>query len=449
MRLSFYGAAGEVTGSNYHLETSQATVLIDCGAFQGGKEAELKNAAPFLYDPHRVDSLVLTHAHLDHVGRVAKLVRDGFRGPIYATGATKALAKLIMLDAAKIMSHEELKFGDEPLYGEAEVAQAMAQFHELPYGSKQPVADGVEVRLVDAGHILGSASVELWAEGKKLLFSGDLGNQDTPIIRDPTPVTEADVIISESTYGGRTHEPATKREEILARVIGQTVAKRGTLLIPAFALERTQELLHALDHLVDTDRIADVPFFLDSPLAIKATEVFSLFPDYYDAEAAAHVRAGDDFFAVPGLRLTETVEQSKRIASVPPPKVIIAGSGMMTGGRILHHLKQSVSDPTTTILIVGYQAEGTLGRRLIEKVRSIDLFHEPHRVEATIIACGAFSAHADHPHLLAWIGAVQSPVQQVYLTHGEVSAARALQPDIESQLGHPTHVPRLGEHVTL
>lgn len=449
MQLSFYGAAGEVTGSNYHLLTRQATVLVDCGAFQGGKEAELKNAAPFLYDPKRVDALILTHAHLDHVGRLGKLVADGFRGPIYATPATRDLAELIMLDSVKIMSHEELKFGDAPLYREDDVAQAMSQVRTLEYEDKQAVAADVEVRLVDAGHILGSASVELWADGRKLLFSGDIGNPGAPIIRDPVPVAEADVVICESTYGGRQHERAPERTAILKQVIDRVVAERGTLLIPAFALERTQELLYALDELVEHNRVADLPIFLDSPLAIKATKVFADHPEYFDTKAVAQIAAGEDFFQMPGLRLTQTVEQSKAIATVPAPKIIVAGSGMMTGGRIIHHLATSIDQPATTILFVGYQAEGTLGRRLIDGVAEVDLFHEPHQVRAQIVKCGAFSAHADQPYLLQWLGAVRSKVDQVFLTHGEPKAAAALGQAVSTQLNHSVHIPRFGEHVTM
>ncbi|MGI6103555.1 MAG: MBL fold metallo-hydrolase [Patescibacteria group bacterium] len=449
MKLSFYGAASEVTGSNYLLETSQARVAIDCGAFQGGKDSELKNVAPFLYAPSRVDALILTHAHLDHVGRLAKLVRDGFRGPIWCTPATKELAELIMLDAAKIMSHDELKFGDEPLYGEADVYQALGQCRTIDYGVKTEVAPGVEVRFVDAGHILGSASVELWADGKKVLFSGDIGNAGAPIIRDPVTVAEADFVICESTYGGRQHESADQRQAMLEQAIRRAVEKRGPLLIPAFALERTQELLHTLDHLAEVRKLGSLPLFLDSPLAIRATEVFRRHPEYFDKEALADIRKGRDFFNVPHLNETETVEQSKRIAAVPPPKVIIAGSGMMTGGRILHHLKAYISDPRTTILFVGYQAEGTLGRRLLDGVDHVDLFHEPHEVKAELLTCEVFSAHADHDQLMRWLGAITSSVGRVFLTHGEPTSAKALGNAVTTTLKHPVHIPRFGEHATL
>ncbi|MBI4032554.1 MBL fold metallo-hydrolase [Candidatus Berkelbacteria bacterium] len=449
MKLSFYGAAGEVTGSNYHLETARATVLVDCGAFQGGKEQELKNAAPFLFDPTRVNAMVLTHAHLDHVGRVAKLVKDGFKGQIWATPATMELAELIMLDAAKIMSHEELKFGDEPLYGEQDVYQALRQFKTLDYETEVEIAEGVKVRLIDAGHILGSASLELWTEGKKLLFSGDIGNKGAPIIEDPTLVREADFVVCESTYGGRTHEGRAEQDEILRSIINETVSRRGVLLIPAFALERTQELLYHLDQLIDRKQITNLPIFLDSPLAIKTTEVFDRFPEYYDDEATNLIKKGADFFEMPGLELTETVEQSKRIKTVPAPKVIIAGAGMMTGGRIIHHLREYLADPTTTVFIVGYQAQGTLGRRLLEGVKTVDLFREPVSVRAKVTACGAFSAHADHPQLMGWIGAVKSSVGQVFLTHGDPEARQKLADAVLREQQRSVHLPRFGERVTI
>lgn len=450
MKLSFYGAAGEVTGSNYLLETDRSSIVIDCGAFQGGKEQELKNVAPFLYEPGRVDALVLTHAHLDHVGRLAKLVASGFRGHIWCTPATKELAELIMLDAAKIMSHEELKFGDEPLYGEDDVFRTLGQVKTLDYDTRIEIAEGIEIRLVDAGHILGSASVELWTEGKKLLFSGDVGNKGAPIIEDPTPVREADIVLCESTYGGRTHEAPAEKEAMLRGAIETSIAQRGVLLIPAFALERTQELLFTLNGLVERQHVKQLPIFVDSPLAIKTTEVFGRFPEYYDDEAQGLIAAGDDFFQMPGLKFTETVEESKAIKNVPAPKIVIAGSGMMTGGRIKFHLREYLDDPNTTVFIVGFQVEGTLGRRLLDGATHVDLFGETVTVRATIIACGGFSAHADHPQLLSWLGAVkQSQDQRIFLTHGDPENAGLLQKDIGAKLGREAVVPRFGQRVSL
>lgn len=449
MKLSFYGAAGEVTGSNYLVETSRVQIVIDCGAFQGGKEQELKNASPFMYDAAAVDAMILTHAHLDHVGRLAKLVKDGFRGPIWSTPATHELAELIMLDAASIMSHEELKFGDKPLYGEEDVYRALKQFKTIDYEVKTEIADGVTIRFVDAGHILGSASVELWADGKKMVFSGDIGNIGAPIIEDPTKLDEADYLVCESTYGGRTHEAKEERQALLQSVIETSIANRGVLLIPAFALERSQELLFNLHQLLTQEHIAKVPIFLDSPLAAKATEVFGRFPEYYDKEATALVKAGVDFFDLPGLELTTSVEQSKHIKEVAAPKIVIAGSGMMTGGRIKFHLKEYLDDASTTLFIIGYQAEGSLGRRLLDGVKHVDLFGEKIAVNARILACGAFSAHADHPQLMGWLKAVKSPVKELFLTHGDPTASEALKVSVESELKWNATRPRFGQFVEL
>ncbi len=449
MKLSFYGAAGEVTGSNYLLETSRVTIAVDCGAFQGGKEQELKNAAPFMYDAAAIDAVILTHAHLDHVGRLALMGAAGFGGPIWSTPATKELAELIMLDAASIMSHEELKFGDKPLYTEHDVYDTLRQFKTIDYGIKTEIADGVTIRLVDAGHILGSASVELWADGQKVVFSGDIGNTGAPIIEDPTTIDEADYLICESTYGGRTHEAKSTRLDLLRSVIASSVSERGVLLIPAFALERSQELLFDLNSLLTTDELKRLPIFLDSPLAAKTTEVFRRFPEYYDKEATDLTKAGVDFFHLPNLSFTDSVDESKGIRSVPPPKIVIAGSGMMTGGRIKFHLRDYLSEPTTTLFIVGYQSEGTLGRRLLDGVKHVDLFGETVPVNARVIACGAFSAHADHPQLMGWLKAVKAPVRELFLTHGDPTASQALKVAVETELKWNATRPRFGQFVTL
>lgn len=448
MRLSFYGAAGEVTGSNYILETATATIAIDCGAFQGGKEQELKNVAPLLYKASEVDALVVTHAHLDHVGRIAKLVKDGFTGNIWCTPATEELMELIMLDAAKIMSHDELKFGEEPLYDEQDVVKAIAQCKRLDYDTRVQIAPGVDIRLVDAGHILGAAMVELWAEERKLVFSGDIGNPGAPIVRDPTQITDADYIICESTYGNRVHESSKEREDVLKAAIDASVAQQGVLLIPAFSLERTQELLHTLGHLLEEEQIAQIPIFLDSPLAIKATEVFQRYPQYFDEETSADVANHDDPFGFPGLKLTRSIEESKAINQAPMPKIIIAGSGMLTGGRMMHHLNQYIDNPKAAILFVGYQARGTLGRRIMDGAKEVDLMRATRQVKARVAAAGSFSAHSDAPALLKWLGHFAAP-KTIFLTHGDEDSREALQKSAAQTIHCPILLPRLGQHVTL
>lgn len=448
MRLSFYGAAGEVTGSNYILETATATIAIDCGAFQGGKEQELKNVAPLLYKASEVDALVVTHAHLDHVGRIAKLVKDGFIGNIWCTPATEELMELIMLDAAKIMSHDELKFGEEPLYDEQDVAKAIAQVKRLDYDTRVQIAPGVDIRLVDAGHILGAAMIELWAEERKLVFSGDIGNPGAPIVRDPTQITDADYIICESTYGNRVHESSVEREDVLKAAIDASVAQQGVLLIPAFSLERTQELLHTLDHLLEEKKIAQIPIFLDSPLAIKATEVFQRYPQYFDEETSKDVANHNDPFDFPNLKLTRSIDESKAINQTPMPKIIIAGSGMMTGGRIMHHLNQYIDNPRAAILFVGYQAVGTLGRRILDGATEVDLFRATRQVKAHVAAAGSFSAHSDAPALLKWLEHFAVP-RTIFLTHGDEESREALKQSAAKTISCPIILPRFGQHVTL
>lgn len=451
MKLYFYGAAGEVTGSNYLLETTAGTkILVDCGAFQGGKDQELKNAAPFLYDPKSIDAVIITHAHLDHVGRLGKLVNLGFKGPIFATPPTKDLAELIMLDSVSIMSNDEIKFGDQPLYREEDVAEAMNMFKGLEYGVRQQVAEGVEIRFFDSGHILGSASVELWAEGKKVVFSGDIGNKNAPIVQDPQYVDGADYVVCESTYAGRIHEGTDERAQILKNVIDDSVQQGGVLVIPAFAMERTQELLYSLNGLLKNHSMQELPIFLDSPLAIKTTNVFKKYPQYFDDEATALLNSNDrHFFDVPRLKMTMSVDESKSINKTPPPKIVIAGSGMMTGGRIKFHLREYLSDAKNTLLIIGYQAEGTLGRKLLDGADRIDLFREEIEVNAKVKAVGAFSAHADHPQLMEWLGAIKTPVQKVFCTHGEATSLNILAEKTKLDLGWDAHPPRFGEVVEL
>lgn len=449
MQLSFLGASGEVTGSNYLLEIGNKKVLIDCGAFQGGKDQELKNVAPFLYDPKSIDALVLTHAHLDHVGRVGKLVRDGFDGSIYATAPTRDIAEQIMLDAVSIMAHDELKFGKEPIYRQEDVKQAMALFKDLGYHQKIEILPDIEISLLDAGHILGSASVEVWAEGKKIIFSGDIGNAGAPIIRDPELPTEANYLITESTYAGRTHEPVSERQKILVDALNYSIARNGVLLIPAFSLERSQEILHDLNHLIEEKIARKIPIFLDSPLAIKITKIFSKYTDYYDKEARAHLVTDDDFYHLPNLKMTLTTEESKAINNIAPPKVIIAGAGMLTGGRMMHHLRRYISKENTLLLFVGYQAKGTLGRRIRDGVKTIDLFHEEHKVRAKIMSAGTFSAHADHKQLMNWVQSVKTPPQRVFCTHGDPEALKNLHDAVQTKLGIDTIIPRFGQRFEL
>lgn len=447
MRLTFYGAAGEVTGSNFLLETARHKIVIDCGLFQGARLAEKQNFQPLAYDPKTIDAILLTHAHLDHCGRIPLLRKLGFRGKIYATPATRDLAELIMADAAEVMLHEAQQYGDSQLYQAVDVAAVMPHFQPVEYHTKTEILPGVSIELFDAGHILGSASILLETENRKLVFSGDIGNQPVPIVRPPEPPPAADIVVMETTYGNRTHESGQDRRAKLRTVIKQIVTKKGLLLIPAFALERTQELLYEIHTLVEDGSISALPVFLDSPLAIAATQVYYQYSRYYDEEALLLQRHDSDLFQFPLFKMTQTVGQSKAIAGVPNPKIIIAGSGMMEGGRILHHAKDNLGDRSTTLLIVGYQAEGTTGRQLFEGKRRVKIMGKWVKVKAHVVAITAYSAHADQTALRHWLDSITEKPKQVFLVHGEQSSAE----DFAKLIGgeYTVAVPKLNQTVNL
>lgn len=425
MKLHFYGGAGEVTGSHYILETEKYKIAVDCGLFQGARFAEEKNKESLPYEPAELDAVILTHAHLDHCGRLPWLRKNGFKGKIFATPATIELAELIMTDAAEVMLHELEDDGSQPLYLAVDVAQTMPLFVPVEYRTITEILPGVSLELYDAGHILGSATAVVSVEGQRFAFSGDLGNHPVPILREPDIPTQADYVVMETTYGGRIHEGSHDRRAKLRSVIRQAVERKGALLIPAFALERTQEILYELGQLVEEGSVPAIPMFLDSPLAIAATAVYYRYKHYFDPEAAALLSQGVDLFKFPQLRITESVAQSKSITQFPVPKVIIAGSGMMEGGRIIHHAKNYLADASTTLLFVGYQGVGTLGRRIFDGDKRVKVLGQWVTVNAHRIAIGAYSAHADQPALIDWLEHFGTSPKQVFLTHGEEGEAAA------------------------
>lgn len=425
LRLTFNGAAKEVTGSNHLLEIGTDKILIDCGLFQGSKFADEKNYEPFPYDPIKITALILTHAHLDHCGRIPRLLREGFRGKIYATSPTAALTEIILLDSANIMRKEAEREGRAPLFTEEDITDVLAHFHALEYDQREEITEDIKFRLRDAGHILGSAYVEIQTLGKKILFTGDLGNSPAPLIEKLAPSLGCDILICESTYGNRVHEDLKKREQQLRDVIIKTIERKGVLLIPAFALERTQELLHALDHLIETSSIPSIQVILDSPLAIKATNIFTAYHKYFNHEAEEHFKR-DNFFHFKNLLTTVTHEESENITNIPGPKIIIAGAGMMNGGRILHHAANYLPDGNNTLLIVGYQANGTLGRRLLEGERTVKIYGDDVHVNANIMAIGSYSAHADQHQILDWFKTMQYFPKKIFLVHGEEASEDGL-----------------------
>ena len=447
MRITFFGAAREVTGSCYFVETAQARVLVDCGMFQGSAFTDAKNFQDFGFDPSTIDALIVTHGHLDHVGRIPKLIKEKFKGRIYISPPTAEIAVVVLKDAEQIMKDEFRREYRPMLYGDEDVAAVKPLCAPTDYDRKVTVGD-LTFRFRDAGHIFGSAFVEIEEKGgARVAFSGDLGNRNVPILRPTAQLAEADVAIIESTYGNRIHEDESTRETRLRQVIADTVKRKGTLVIPAFAIERTQQLLYELHHLVENRLIPAIDVYLDSPMAVEITKIIKEFPKYYDVEAMRLVASGEDLFDFPGLRITMTREESKAINVAPLPKVVIAGSGMMNGGRIQHHLVRTLGSAKNTVLIIGYQAAGTLGRRLYTGEKRVDVLGERVEVKADIVSIGAYSAHGDQPKLVEWLKTAAKKPSHVYCTHGEEDAAAALATRITEDLGIVADVPRFGDTI--
>ena len=447
MKITFLGATREVTGSCYLVEAGRTRLLIDCGMFQGSAFTEAKNFEDFAFDPKTIDAVIVTHAHLDHVGRLPKLVKEGFHGRIYLTPPTAKIAHVVLTDAEHIMRDEWRKHARPMLYDGEDVENAARYFVSVDY-SRTVKLPNISFRFRDAGHIFGSAFVELTETGGgRTVFSGDLGNRDVPILRPTAQMATADAVIVESTYGNRLHEDESTRSSRLKKAIADTVKKNGVLVIPAFAIERTQQVLYEMNEMVERGEIPQVDIFLDSPMAIRVTDIISEYPRYYDSEAMQHISKGDNMFHFPGLRLCMTKDDSKVINSVPPPKIIIAGAGMMNGGRIQHHLVRYLGNKSTTVLIIGYQAEGTLGRQLYSGKKVVNVLSERVVVKANIVSIGAYSAHADQKKLVEWISLAPKKPANVYCTHGEEAAAGALASRINEELGVSADVPRLGETI--
>lgn len=421
MKITFFGAAGGVTGSCSLLEADGKRFLIDCGMFQGDDDLEKKNGEPLPFDPSTLTAVFVTHAHLDHVGRLPLLVKGGFKGHFYATPPTVELADLIMNDALGVMKYDNKKTGKPVIYDEADIAGVMGEFKPIEYETALAVG-GAVVTFHDAGHIFGSAFIEFAAEGKKIVFSGDVGNVHVPILRDTEDLPkDLDALICESTYGDRLHESSATRQEYIERLISEAIGRGGVVMIPSFSLERTQELIYDLNDLIERKhKLAHIPIFLDSPLAIDALKVYRKYPRYYDEEAARYFKEGDDLFAFPGLTPTYTRDESMKINHTPGAKIIIAGAGMMTGGRIVHHALRYLSDARNTLLLIGYQSHGTLGRRIMDGESPVKIMGESVAVHCQVKMIGALSAHGDQKKLLSWIQ-VAHP-RQVLLNHGDQSA---------------------------
>lgn len=449
MRLTFHGAARTVTGSKYLLDCGPRRILVDCGIFQGeGKDEGNFNHLPF--DPFEIDYVLITHGHLDHVGLLPLMVKEGWAGKVISTPATRDVARFILLDSAKQISRA---YGEpEYVFTEDDVERTLALWHAVPYQKVHDLGEGISLRFHDAGHILGSSSVEVAVRKdgtiKRVVFSGDLGRYGMPIIRDPAKIPGAEVLLIESTYGDRTHDTAKNRDR-LKETIKEIASVKGHLLIPAFAIGRTQALLFELNALLERGEVPRVPVFLDSPLGINITNTYRRHEDCYDEETKKLLSKGDAPFDFPELTETSHWKDGAKIDTRAGPSVVIAGSGMINGGRILGHVKNLIGDPKTTILIVGFQARGTLGRKLLEGADSIFIQGQEFAVRANVKTINGFSAHADRDELCQWLGNFQKKPETVFCTHGEPASCDALAATLKDRFGMQPTAPAIGDSIEI
>lgn len=454
MKLTFQGATQTVTGSQHILEVNGKRIMLDCGLFQGKRKESYERNRSELCNGDTIDCLILSHAHIDHSGRIPCLVKNGFNGDIFCTSATRDLCAVMLMDSA-VIQEKDVEFVNirrkrkgqnpfEPLYTRANVAKAMEQFFGLSYNRRHQLYPGVHLTLVDAGHMLGSAHVILdiadqeTGKEQRLVFSGDIGRAGIPIIRDPVPIVDGtDILIMESTYGNRLHPPYPESEQELARIINETAGRGGSLLIPAFAVGRTQQLVYALHKLRNGGLIPDLPIYVDSPLATRTTDIFRLHPEVFDDEIREFLLTDDDNnpFGFSRLTYVQSVEESKALNSAKFPAVIISASGMMEAGRILHHLRNRIEDPRNTILITGWQAPNTLGRRLVEKEQTVKIYGEEFQVRARVEVLTGFSGHADRNELIDFVRVMEQKPEKTFIIHGEYESSASLAKALYDELG--------------
>ena len=466
MKVTFCGATKTVTGSNFLVEGAGKKFLVDCGLYQGGAKDEIKNEEPFPYDINEIDFMLLTHAHIDHSGRIPKLYKEGYRNPIYATNATCDLCAIMLPDSGHIQETEtewknrkRIRRGEEelvPIYDAETAAKSLELFKGEPYNQIIELDDDIHVRFNDAGHMLGSSTIEIWirenGENKKIVFSGDLGNNDIPLLAEPTMIQDADFLVMESTYGNRLHIKNESKAETFINIVTDTIKNGGTVVIPSFAVGRTQEILYELNKIKDSEDdspeferkyrlLMNTPVYVDSPLAISATEVFKENMDLFDKETQELIKRGDNPLEFPGLKFTQTVEESKALNESDESAIIISASGMCEVGRIKHHLKHNIWNPKNTILFVGYQAPGTLGRKIVDGAKTVKIFGEEVAVNARVEYIEGYSGHADQAGLLHFVDSFVKKPNYIFLVHGEEESQKVLRDKINENFDLPVSIP--------
>jgi metallo-beta-lactamase family protein len=460
--VTFWGATRTVTGSMHQVHAHRQALLLDCGLFQGHRAESRRRNSKFPFRPKDIDAVLLSHAHIDHCGNLPNLVRQGFSGPIYCTPATRALAGVMLGDAAKIQEEDAIYLNRrrekgepkiEPLYDGRDVYRTLLQFRAVPYDTAASVGHGLEATFVDAGHLLGSAMIHLRVDGpgpeRSLTFTGDLGRVGLPILRDPASVPPAELLISESTYGGHTHEPVEETAERLGQVVRHTAQRGGKLVIPAFSVGRCQTIVYFLHQLKRAGQLPDLPIYVDSPMAVRATEVFRAHTECFNDEMLRLLKADPDVFGERRIQYIDKVHDSIALNDRPEPCIIISASGMCEAGRVLHHLKHNIEDPRSTILIVGYQAPDTLGRRLVERRAEVRILGRVFALKAEVVVLNGLSSHADHGDLLRSLGPLAGTARQVRLVHGEPERAAALGEGLRAVGFTDVAVPERGDSATV
>ena len=445
MKITFFGGTKIVTGALYLLEAGGKKILVDCGLIQGGRLLERENYSPWAFEPKEIDYIFITHSHLDHIGRLPKIFKDGFRGKIFSTSPARDFSYWLLKDSAHILKKEAEELKKDYLYQEEDVERLMGVWETIDYHQPMKISSNLEVEYFNAGHILGSAFISFQTEKGRIIFSGDLGNTPMPLLpplEEIPPDTKVSLI--ESAYGDRLHENKDERKDILEDTIENVGLAKGVLMIPAFAMERTQELLYELNDLVEHERVPKMEIFLDSPLAIKLTEVYKKYQDYLSLEALSEVKSGDDLFNFPNLHFIEKHQESLLIEKVAPPKLVIAGSGMMHGGRILHHLINYLPGENNFLLIIGYQAKGSLGRIILEGAKRVRIYGQEVEVKARVKEISGYSAHADQRQLLDWLRPARDSLEKVFVVQGEEKPAETLAAKIRDEFAIDSFPPEEG-----